>query len=245
MAAPAAGSAPWWRTGATAERARRQQPDGASPPRKPRPPRPRRASARSAAPQSSWACIRRHLPVADRGSSGASAGGSALRCRRRRSLAPALYCYAQLPPLDDADRRPRARVGHAARPRRRGLCLARRDLRRTDRLPIPSRRTCSDADRRDRGQALLLASRDQPARHPGGDPHQPVRRARPARRQWRLDDHPAGGQASVPWRRLRRRRVEVRERTTRRTAGRAASGASSRRCPTRWRWRRSTPRTRS
>ncbi len=56
--------------------------------------------------------------------------------------------------------------------------------------------------RRDRGQAVLPAFRHQPARHRQRGPDQPVGRARAAVGQRRIDDHPAGGETSVPRRAL-------------------------------------------
>jgi hypothetical protein len=95
------------------------------------------------------------------------------------------------------DRRPRAGVGHHAGPQRRGLCLARGNLRRHghggQRLALAARRGGGD-----RGQAVLLAFRHLAARHRQRDPHQPVRGARGVRGQRRVDHHPADGQASVP-----------------------------------------------
>ena len=139
---------------------------------------------------------------------GRHAAGLGHRLARRRVVGAGAcgrgsFLYRDAAARDGPARRALARVCHPAGPGWPHLCLARRTVRRADhggnRLAAPEER-----GPRNRGQALLSPLRRLAPRHCQRGPDQPARRARAAVRSWRLDDHAADGQASLPWDDLRR-----------------------------------------
>ena len=123
------------------------------------------------------------------------------RCADRRG-AVGLYLHHAACPADA--RRARARLGHAAGPRGRGLRLARRSVRRRGHFrhgqPASEKR-----GHRHRGQALLHAiSASARAASPAPSASTCPKGAGRSG-AWRLDHHAADGQAAVPRRRIRPR----------------------------------------
>ena len=126
-------AAPWSRTGDTSPPQKAAAPRAGGGSGGGRKPRTGQGQARTAAqapqPQPDPRVLRRHPAVDHAGGLGASAGAW-LSWWRSLVGSVTLYFYQQLPAGHGTARRTRARLGHPARPRRRGLRLAGRDVRR-------------------------------------------------------------------------------------------------------------------